>query len=456
MKPMDLANAFPKKTFFIQMFTKDISLEDSILDLVDNSIDGLVRTEHLNLSHISKWIFKKNGHLPGTIRGLPSIRIKYSVNEIVIEDNCGGIDYDYALKEAFNFGHSPNYKPGYLGVYGIGLKRALFKIGKRFHITSKTTETGFTCDLEVDKWLLNDDKLEDWKIPLDRIEKAKSETLAGTLIKITDLHDEVKLRVKDPTFENSVGNSIMKTYPFFLSKYVAVKINDHRIEPFDIPVGKLKKGEASFEKFEKDGVLVRIFATVARPNESGRYPAEYAGWYIVCNGRVVLPADKSATTGWGLHPFLPQFVSKYRSFLGFVLFESKDPLGLPWTTTKRELNKESKIYQYVKDRMAIAARPVISFLNRKYPSDVDEQPIEREISKEVTSASLGDLISRGPTVFTPPTLVKVPVKTTKKIQYDAENSDLEKIRKHLRKPYMTLSEIGRYTFDYFLRQEGLK
>ena len=74
MKPMDLANAFPKKTFFIQMFKKDISLEDSILDLVDNSIDGLVRTEHLNLSHISKWIFKKNGHLPAKHRFLPAIR----------------------------------------------------------------------------------------------------------------------------------------------------------------------------------------------------------------------------------------------------------------------------------------------------------------------------------------------------------------------------------------------
>jgi hypothetical protein len=131
-------------------------------------------------------------------------------------------------------------------------------------------------------------------------------------------------------------------------------------------------------------------------------------------------------------------------------------MSLPWTTTKRELNKETKIYQYVRDKMAIAARPVISFLNRKYPSDLDEEPIEREISKATTSVSLGELASRTPTVFRPPTPVKIPVKTTKKIQYDAEISDLEKIRKHLRKPYMAFSEIGRYTFDFFLRQEGLK
>lgn len=455
MIPTELANAFPRKTFFIQMFTKDISLEDSILDLVDNSIDGLIRTEHFNLSDISKGIFRKNGHLRPTTGGLPSISVKYSVDEVVIEDNCGGIDFQYALKEAFNFGHSPDYKPGYLGVYGIGLKRALFKIGKCFHITSKTTDTGFTCNLDVSNWLLKDDTLDDWRIPLTSAEAAKSKASAGTLIRITDLHDEVKLRLKDGTFENELCTTIKKTYAFFLDRHVSVKVNGDRVKPFEVPVGKPKKGQVSFEKFERDGVLVRILATIARPDEDGHLPAEPAGWYVVCNGRIVLPADKSATSGWGIAP-MPQFVPKYRAFLGFVFFESKDPLRLPWTTTKRDLNKESTIYLFVKGRMAVAARPVISFCNRKYGSDRDEQPIEREISKEVTSASLGELTSRKSTVFIAPPPMRTPVKTTTRVQYDAENSDLEKIRKYLRKPRMGAGDIGKHTFDYFLRQEGLK
>jgi hypothetical protein len=455
MIPMDLANAFPKKTFFIHMFTKDISLEDSILDLVDNSIDGLARTEHLNLSQISKWIFKKDHQLLAATRGLPAISVKYSSDEVVIEDNCGGIDYDYALKEAFNFGHSANFKPGYLGVYGIGLKRALFKIGKSFHITSKTTDTGFTCDLNVSEWLKKDDTLDAWKIPLTPVEAARSKASAGTLIRVSDLYDAVKLRLKDPTFETALNKTIMKTYAFFLNKHVSVKVRGERIEPFEIPIGKLKKGQASFEKFERDGVLVRIFATVARADKEGHFPADSAGWYIVCNGRIVLASDKSAATGWGVEP-MPQFVSKYRSFLGFVFFESKDALSLPWTTTKRELNKESTIYQFVRGRMAVAARPVLSFLNRQYPSDKDEQPIERMIAKEVTAASLGDLASGKSTVFTPPPLEKLPAKTTTKVQYDAENSDLEKIQKHLRRSRMKAADIGRHTFEYFLKQEGLK
>lgn len=34
------ATAFPTKAFFVRMITRDISLEDCILDLIDNSVDG--------------------------------------------------------------------------------------------------------------------------------------------------------------------------------------------------------------------------------------------------------------------------------------------------------------------------------------------------------------------------------------------------------------------------------
>ena len=34
------AKAYPRKHFFFEMFTRDISLEDCILDLIDNSIDA--------------------------------------------------------------------------------------------------------------------------------------------------------------------------------------------------------------------------------------------------------------------------------------------------------------------------------------------------------------------------------------------------------------------------------
>ena len=54
-----VAKAYPRKNFFVQMFTKDISLEDCVLDLIDNSIDGFIRSRHLRLSEIAGVFWEK-------------------------------------------------------------------------------------------------------------------------------------------------------------------------------------------------------------------------------------------------------------------------------------------------------------------------------------------------------------------------------------------------------------
>lgn len=39
----DRAQATPTKQFFVSMLTRDISLDDAILDLLDNCLDGAMR-----------------------------------------------------------------------------------------------------------------------------------------------------------------------------------------------------------------------------------------------------------------------------------------------------------------------------------------------------------------------------------------------------------------------------
>ncbi len=43
-KSVEPISAEPTKAFFVEMFTRDIPLEQAILDLVDNCIDGAKRT----------------------------------------------------------------------------------------------------------------------------------------------------------------------------------------------------------------------------------------------------------------------------------------------------------------------------------------------------------------------------------------------------------------------------
>ncbi|MEW6444243.1 MAG: ATP-binding protein [bacterium] len=439
------------------MFTRDIKLVDCILDLIDNSIDGLIRVRKVPLSTISGSIFKRSSGDKKREGDLPAIDLEFDETRFEIRDNCGGIDYDFATKDAFNFGPSSRQskKYRYLGAYGVGMKRALFKLGDHFEIQSATTENGFRVELDVAEWIARDDTLEDWKIPIKKTNPAKAASRAGTSISITRLHKEVGMRFGDTTLHNDLEKAVSRTYAFFLDKYVRVRINGVPVKPFSLPVGRPAGGKASFEKLNLDGVRVTIISTLASYADNERPKRENSGWYIVCNGRTVLGADTSDVSGWGVPP-MPQWVSKYTSFVGFVFFESEDPLLLPWTTTKRNLNEESMIYQRVKNRMAVSARPVLSFLSRKYPSDSDEKPYEREVAKHVERASISTISRPGPSTFTIPPVRVRSAKTTISVQYDAERADVEKIKKALRNPRMTAREIGEYTFQYFLRNEGLR
>jgi hypothetical protein len=44
------AKAYPSKAFFIEMLTRDITLSDCILDLLDNSVDSLITKANLDVS----------------------------------------------------------------------------------------------------------------------------------------------------------------------------------------------------------------------------------------------------------------------------------------------------------------------------------------------------------------------------------------------------------------------
>ncbi len=125
---MPEANAHPKKRFFIEMFTRDIPLLDCVLDLIDNCFDGLARTGRLKLHMVSDDIFGKKSSAAPRKAVRPHVRVEFDRSHFRISDNCGGIDYEDALEDVFNFGHSTKRSAEYLGVYGIGMKRALFKM----------------------------------------------------------------------------------------------------------------------------------------------------------------------------------------------------------------------------------------------------------------------------------------------------------------------------------------
>jgi len=89
------ANAYPSKTFFVDMLTRDIELKDAILDLLDNCVDGILREQ--------KHKAPKNPKLP--YDGYWA-KLEVSPKFFSIEDNCGGISKDIAEKSAFRLGRA--------------------------------------------------------------------------------------------------------------------------------------------------------------------------------------------------------------------------------------------------------------------------------------------------------------------------------------------------------------
>ena len=93
------ASAIPRKRFFLEMFTRDITLEECILDLIDNSIDGLIRSSNLDLD-ARQLLSVANGRSHG--KGQKGrVEVKYDRSQFSIRDNCGGITRANAESEVF-------------------------------------------------------------------------------------------------------------------------------------------------------------------------------------------------------------------------------------------------------------------------------------------------------------------------------------------------------------------
>ncbi len=146
-------NAAPTKNFFVEMLTRDIDLKDAILDLLDNCIDGIQRT------------IRNQAPSDKPYEGFWA-KIDVSEDGFKIEDNCGGIPLEVARRYAFRMGKPRDVTDdddiATIGTYGIGMKRAIFKMGQSARVLSQTEEDAFKVMIQPD-WLASDDT---WDLPL--------------------------------------------------------------------------------------------------------------------------------------------------------------------------------------------------------------------------------------------------------------------------------------------------
>jgi hypothetical protein len=356
-----IVEARPTKSLFIEALTKDIELIDAISDLVDNSIDAAYRLRG-----------------KGTYEGL-EIKIKHSVKSFSINDNCGGIDVETAKHVAFRLGRPRDAKPlvGQIGRFGIGMKRAFFKIGKTIIVESTTQDSYLKVPISITKWCTDDD--DDWDFKGDiKSGLTNDEADTGTRIKVTDLYPEITKDLSSPLFATKLIETLEKKHKQSLEQGLRIFVNQTPLvgRPF-----KLKRSEnigpgvfsEIFNGRTSKPLKLKVLAGIDESN-----PKE-AGWYVCCNGRFILEADQTIKTGWGEvgeKISIPKSHHQFARFRGYAFFECEDPSRIPWNSTKTSVDLESPFYKKARQMMIAAARPVIDFLNLlDAESDSDEQPL---------------------------------------------------------------------------------
>lgn len=436
----------PTKSFFIEMITRDISIKDAILDLLDNSIDGANRINSRDYSGLF-------------------IEIDISSSEFVVRDNCGGFSLETAKKYAFRFGR-PDDAPktdGSVGRFGIGMKRALFKIGQKFEVESKSKNDHFQIDVDVQLWKnkrkqiqLSDGTTfeeEDWGFTSNNITEATTNLNEnGTYIRVENLNKEVASTFSEISFLKGLQSEIERLLNFSLEKGIRITLNGENLE---------KKGIVLFNTASKPYFYEGVFEDVSFKVIAGlSYVGDpsSSGWYIYCNDRLVLEADTSEITGWN-SAGIPKFHTDYVMFKGVVFFDSEETINLPLTTTKKGIDASSEVFKKAMFYMREGLSSVLGFLKkvRKFGDEANNyRKLLGEEEDKIRVIELKDYSNQNPRKFIEPVLDLEQIAEKNdwcRISFNAWRKHADLAKKH--SETSSYKQLGEYVFDYYLKMEEL-
>ncbi|MEY4620193.1 MAG: hypothetical protein RIS65_1365 [Pseudomonadota bacterium] len=423
-------DASPTKSFFVDVITKDIQLDDAIQDLLDNCVDGAKRLRGIN----------------GNYAGL-EVKLEINADRFSIVDNCGGIPLDVARNHAFKFGRPKGYKPttGSVGLFGVGMKRALFKLGEQFTVKTVETQASYEISVDVEAWAQDD---ENWDFDLSNLVNADFPTEdTGTDIVVQPLERSVGETFGMDWFVRKVKNDIRIAQQHPMRLGLSIKVNGESIISSE---WQLKEGEGIAsslldytDDIEGRELRTRIYAGIGESNRVN------AGWYIFCNGRCILEADQTSITGWsqisesGLN--IPGYHPQFARFRGYAFLDADDSTVLPWNTMKTGLDPETPAYRRLQSRLIGAARPIIDFLNG-LDAEKDFEPDDRVLTKAVTQAASVPLakISNPRTFIYAPPPKKGPALV--RISYQKTKADAQALMEAL--DARSIKETGEKSFDF--------
>lgn len=449
-----IVEAGAERALFVEMLTRDIELIPAIVDLVDNSIDGARAFAADGLSEY--WI-----------------RISADSSRFVVEDNCGGISLDVARQYAFRFGRPEAYKgtARSVGQFGVGMKRALFKLGNHFTVDSRAKTTSFLLEVPVAEWAADPDPI--WTFEMSRISRDYDSATGGrgTTITVTELHPSIAEDLGSGQFLALLREQIRYRHQKALDEGIDIRLNGERLAGFERELLSGPDFRPVNRTFVASGphgdVAVRIIAglvSVTR-GDDGRDEGEAenfrsagdAGWWIFCNDRLLLMGERTRLTGWGDN--MPAYHPQYRQFRGYVWMTAAETAALPWNTTKTGVDEDSRVWRQVQTQIKITGAQVVAVVNRmklESQTSLDESDMPTILaSRRAKLVSIEDLDERA--VFDAPPPRKPAGRTNRrkprvqKMQFEVPQERYSLVAAHLKTG--VVAEVGRRTFDYYFERE---
>lgn len=448
MSPDVRIEASPEKEFFISMLIRDIELIPAISDLVDNSVDSARSKGSKSLSGLR-------------------VHVDAKPSGFEITDNCAGIEVDVARHYAFRFGRPQEFKPtkGSIGQFGVGMKRAIFKLGRAFRIESGTANTYFEMDVDVDEWAK--DAGPDWEFQFAKVEEGKkiAQARRGTTIHVTRLHPAVSEDLGRTEVVGRLRTQLALQHQAAIEAGLEIKINGKKLaasRPALLASSKVKPLNRAFRIQENGGVVRgQVIAGIAAPKqrddhdvadaEAFKEPSE-AGWYVFCNDRLVVSADRTDLTGWGKST--ASYHPQYRRFRGYLYLNADDSSLLPWNTTKTGLDQDSAVFRAAQQEMFKALSNVLAVINR-----MKDEVQTRDESDQVATVALTqaketavEKLPKSERFVAPETqrLRRTPSRQVS-VQYKVDRDLMEQAMEALETT--SARDVGRRTFDYWVEAE---
>lgn len=340
----------PTKQLLVSNLTRDATMEACVFDLVDNAIDA---ARNCLYSKMEKEADKNR--LPDSYKGF-WVSLHLDGEMIKIEDNCGGMGLGELSDDNLRFGYPSEHEFG-IGLYGVGLNRAIFKLGNNTVIDTESETDRAIVKIDRAQFLKDEGN---WKI---KGEGAKATGQRGTSIEITNLDATISKQAADSDWGIKVIAEIEKRYARFLVKGLEIKFNEEIVQPNLVDVrrdGPYPPFRKSFKLDEETTVFIeagqhsehRFTAEPDYHTTVNRELSDEYGWSVVCNDRVIVHLDTSPKTGW-----VKKWHPEFNGFVGNVYFTSKNPQNLPWNTSKTDIDQNHAGYQEVlKDMQSFVDR----------------------------------------------------------------------------------------------------